>query len=100
MVELGKESFLPGFQEQLIGIKKGQTVEFSLPLPQGPQETDSDQQEAIPTATFHVTIHDIAQKEVPLLDDEFAKDHGECDTLEELRTKICLLYTSPSPRDS
>ena len=88
LVELGKESFLPGFQEQLIGIKKGQTVEFSLPLPQGPQETDSDQQEAIPTATFHVTIHDIAQKEVPLLDDEFAKDHGECDTLEELRTKI------------
>ena len=88
LVELGKESLLPGFQEQLIGVKKGQTVEFSLPLPQGPQETESAQQEALPTATFHVTIHDIAQKEVPLLDDEFAKDHGECDTLEELRAKI------------
>ena len=93
LVELGKESFLPGFQEhligtKLIGTKKGQTAEFSLPLPQGPQETDSDQQEAIPTATFRVTIHDIAHKEVPLLDDEFAKDHGECDTLEELRANI------------
>ncbi len=89
LVEMGKESLLPGFQEQLIGIQKGQTVEFSLPLPlpQGPQEENSDQQEAI-TAHFRVTIHDIAKKEVPLLDDEFAKDHGECDTLEELRAKV------------
>ena len=86
--ELGKESLLPGFQEQLTGVKKGQAVEFSLPLTQEPQETESAQQEAMPTATFHVTIHDIAQKEVPLLDDEFAKDHGECETLEELRAKI------------
>jgi trigger factor len=88
LVELGKESLLPGFQEKLAGAKKGQTVEFSLPMPQEPQETESEPQEDIPTATFHVTIHDIAQKEVPLLDDEFAKDHGECDTLEELRAKI------------
>ncbi len=88
LVELGKESLLPGFQERIIGVKKGQTVEFSLPLPQGSQETESARQEAIPTATFHVAIHDIAQKEVPLVDDEFAKDHGECDTLEELRAKI------------
>ena len=87
LVEMGKESLLPGFQEQLVGIQKGQTVEFSLPLPQGSQERGSDQQEII-TANFRVTIHDIAQKEVPLLDDEFAKDHGECDTLEELRAKV------------
>ena len=88
LIEVGKESFLPGFQERLIGIRKGQTVEFSLPLPQGPQESEADQQEALPPAIFRVTIHDITQKEVPLLDDEFAKDHGECDTLGELRAKI------------
>ncbi len=87
LVEMGKESLLPGFQERLISIQKGQTVEFSLPLPQGTQEEDSDQQKA-GTADFRVTIHDIARKEVPLLDDEFAKDHGECDTLEELRAKV------------
>ncbi len=88
LVEMGKESLLPGFQEQIVGTKKGQTVEFSLPLPQGSQETETSRHGAIPTADFHVTIHDMASKEVPLLDDEFVKDHGECDTLEELRAKI------------
>ncbi len=84
LVEVGKETLLPGFQEQLVGARKGQTVEFSLLLPQA-----GNAEETPPiTADFRVTVHDLAHKEVPLLDDEFAKDHGECETLEELRVKI------------
>ena len=87
VIEIGKETLLPGFQEQVVGARKGQTVEFSLSLPQGPQEEGTEPKDP-PSADFRVTIHDIAQKEIPLLDDEFAKDHGECDTLAELRAKV------------
>ena len=84
LVEVGKETLLPGFQEQLVGVRKGQTVEFSLPVP----KAENAEETASVTADFRVTVHDLANKEVPLLDDEFAKDHGECETLEELRAKI------------
>ena len=87
VIEMGKEAILPGFQEKLIGAEKGQGVEFSLPLPRNPQGEGAEQSESV-SANFRVTIHDIARKELPVLDDEFAKDHGECDTLEELRAKI------------
>ncbi len=86
-VEMGKKSLLPGFEEQIIGSKKGSTVEFSLPLPGQIGEEDSEKKNAS-SADFRVTIRDIAAKEVPVLDDEFAKDHGECDTLLELRAKV------------
>ncbi len=86
-VEMGKKSLLPGFEEHIIGSKKGSTVEFSLPLPEQTSEEGSANQDA-PSADFRVTIRDIAVKEVPVLDDEFAKDHGECETLDELRAKV------------
>jgi trigger factor len=86
-VEIGKEAIFPGFQEQLLGGQKGDTLQFSLPLPQRegePVETPETER----LAAFRVTIHDLAHKEIPALDDEFAKDHGECDTLEELKEKV------------
>jgi trigger factor len=86
-VEIGKEAIFPGFQERLLGAQKGETLQFSLPLPQRAEEaTEVTETERI--AAFRVTIHDLAKKEVPVLDDEFAKDHGECDTLDELREKV------------
>ena len=86
-VEIGKEAIFPGFQERLVGAQKGETLQFSLPLPQRTEEsTEAAETERL--AAFRVTIHDLARKEVPTLDDEFAKDHGECDTLEELREKV------------
>lgn len=87
LVEVGKETLLPGFQEKLIGALKGHALTFSLPLLQEPGADDSNVHDS-PSADFRVVIHDIARKEVPALDDEFAKDHGECDTLDELRTKL------------
>lgn len=87
LFEMGKETLLPGFQEEILGARKGHRLSFSLPLPQAPQ-ADTDAPSDVLTADFQVTVHDIARKEVPRLDDEFAKDHGECDTLEELRAKL------------
>ena len=92
LIEMGRETLLPGFQENLIGAQKGRTLQFSVPLPQPegqpegptPEESTHNQQPLL----FRVKIHDIARKEVPELDDDFAKDHGECDTLEELKNKI------------
>jgi trigger factor len=84
LVEIGKETLLPGFQEHLLGVRKGETVQFSLPLP----ESSDAQSGTERLAHFRVTVLDVARKEVPPLDDEFAKDHGECDTLEELREKV------------
>lgn len=86
-IEIGKEAIFPGFQEKLLGAHKGETLQFSLPFPERSEETQE------PTSTerlaaFRVTVHDLARKEVPALDDEFAKDHGECDTLAELREKV------------
>ncbi|MBI3300531.1 MAG: trigger factor [Deltaproteobacteria bacterium] len=85
LVEMEKENVFPGFQEHLLGARQGATTEFSLllPEPEGPAGGSGR------LATFRVTVHELARKEVPPLDDEFAKDHGECATLAELREKVC-----------
>ena len=104
LMEMGRETLLPGFQDNLIGAQRGRALQFSVSLPkpeESAKQTEGAEQEAgqetgliKPAETseqsllFRVTIHDIARKEIPALDDDFAKDHGECDTLEELRNKI------------
>ncbi len=87
LVEMGRETVLPGFQDHLLGAQRGRALQFSVPMPQ-PEEPAEPVAEPAQTVLFRVTVHDIARKEVPALDDDFAKDHGECDTLEELRNKI------------
>ncbi|HEV8715521.1 MAG TPA: trigger factor, partial [Candidatus Binatia bacterium] len=84
LVEIGKENVFPGFQERLLGMRRGATAEFALAFPQSADSPDTPER----AATFRVTVHDLARKEVPPLDDEFAKDHGECATLAELREKV------------
>ncbi len=86
-VEIGKEVIFPGVQEKLIGARKGEIVQFSLPFP---REAEDQQEPAITErlAAFRVTVQDLARKELPTLDNDFAKDHGECDTLVELREKV------------
>jgi len=84
LVEIGKENVFPGFQERLLGMRRGATAEFALAFPQSADSPDDPER----VATFRVTVHDLARKEVPPLDDEFAKDHGECATLAELREKV------------
>jgi len=84
LVEIGKESIFPGFSERLLGVRRGATTEFSLAFPQ----SDDSSAEPPRRATFRVTVHEVATKEVLPLDDEFAKDHGECATVAELRERV------------
>lgn len=84
MLELGSNTFIPGFEEQLIGAEKDQTVEVKV---QFPTEYHSEEL-AGKDAVFTVTVKEIKRKEYAALDDEFAKDVSEFETMQELRTDI------------
>lgn len=83
-LELGSNTFIPGFEEQLIGKKKGDKVEVKVTFPEDYFAEELRGKEA----TFEVVIHEIKEKELPKLDDEFAKDVSEFDTLEEYKNSI------------
>ena len=84
-LELGSGSFIPGFEDQLVGAKAGDDVEVKVTFPEDYQAEDLAGQEAI----FKVKVHEVKEKELPALDDEFAKDvDDEVETLDELKAKI------------
>ncbi|GEN47814.1 trigger factor [Ligilactobacillus pobuzihii] len=84
-LELGSNQFIPGFEDQLIGHKSGEDVSVKVTFPEDYQATDLAGKEAV----FATKIHEVKEKELPELDDEFAKDVDEdVDTLEELKAKI------------
>lgn len=83
-LEIGSGRFIPGFEEQLVGKNKGEEVEVNVTFPEEYHAEDLKGKEA----TFKVTIHEIKVKELPELDDEFAKDVSEFDTLEEYKASI------------
>lgn len=80
-LEIGSGSFIPGFEDQLIGAKPGEEREVSVTFP----ETYHAEALAGKAATFTVKIHDVKRKEMPELDDDFAREVSEFDTLEELK---------------
>lgn len=80
-LEIGSGRFIPGFEDQLIGKNKDEEVEVKVTFPEDYQAEDLAGKEA----TFEVKIHEIKEKELPELDDEFAKDVSEFDTLDELK---------------
>ncbi len=83
-VELGANRFPPEFDAHLVGADVGTRIEFATTYP-----VDAAAGElAGRTVTFAVQLRSLSHKEVPALDDEFAKDHGECSTLEELRQRV------------
>ena len=84
-LELGSNSFIPGFEDQLVGTKAGDQVEVKLTFPEEYQAEDLAGQDAV----FKVTVHEVKAKELPALDDEFAKDVDDSvETLAELTEKI------------
>ena len=84
-LELGSGSFIPGFEDQLVGAKAGDDVEVKVTFPEDYQAEDLAGKEAI----FKVKVHEVKEKELPALDDEFAKDvDEEVETLDELKAKI------------
>ncbi len=80
-LEIGSNTFIPGFEEQLIGKNKDEEVEVNVTFP---EEYHSEELKG-KAAVFKVKIHEIKSKELPAVDDEFAKDISEFDTLEELK---------------
>ena len=83
-LEIGSNQFIPGFEEQLVGKGIEEEVEVLVTFPEDYHEETLKGKEA----TFKVTIGEIKEKELPKLDDEFAKDVSEFDTLEEYKNSI------------
>ncbi|SEF84601.1 trigger factor [Caloramator fervidus] len=81
---IGSLTFIPGFEDQLVGAKKGDTVDVNVTFP---EDYHVESLKGKP-ALFKVTIKEIKTKEYPVVDDEFAKDVSEFETLEELKADI------------
>lgn len=84
LVEVGAGQALPQFDEALQGAKQGEEKNIRVTYPEDYRNRDL----AGKTAAFSIVVRDIKQKVLPGLDDEFAKDHGECSSLEELKSVI------------
>ena len=82
-LELGSHSFVPGFEEQVIGMKAGEEKDLDITFPE-----DYHADLAGKAVVFKVKVHEVKAKEVPALDDEFAKDVSEFDTLKELKADL------------
>ena len=83
-LEIGSNTFIPGFEDQIIGMKIEEEKDINVKFPEEYFSKDL----AGKDATFKVKLHEIKKKELPELDDEFAKDVSEFDTLEELKNSI------------
>lgn len=81
---IGSNTFIPGFEDQIIGMKIDEEKDINVTFP---EEYFSKELAGKP-AVFKVKLHEIKKKELPELDDEFAKDVSEFDTLEELKNSI------------
>ena len=82
-LELGSHSFVPGFEEQLVGTKAGDEKDLDITFPE-----DYHADLAGKAVVFKVKVHEVKEKEVPALDDEFAKDVSEFDTLKDLKADL------------
>jgi len=84
-LELGSGSFIPGFEDQLVGHAAGEDVDVKVTFPEDYQAKELAGKDAV----FATKLHEVKTKELPELDDDFAKDVDEdVDTLEELKTKL------------
>lgn len=81
---IGSGSFIPGFEEQLIGVEPEQEVEVKVTFPEDYHAEDLKGKDAV----FKCTVHEIKAKELPELDDEFASEVSEFDTLEEYKADV------------
>ena len=81
---LGSGSFIPGFEDQLVGHEAGEEFDVNVTFPEEYQAAEL----AGKAAVFKIKLHEVKTKELPALDDEFAKDVSEFDTLDELKADI------------
>ena len=82
-LKLGSGSFVPGFEEQIVGMTAGEEKDIDITFPE-----DYHKELAGKAVVFHVKVNSVTATNVPALDDEFAKDVSEFETLEELKADI------------
>ena len=82
-LKLGSGSFVPGFEEQVVGMSAGEEKDIDITFPE-----DYHAELAGKPVVFHVKLNKVTATNIPALDDEFAKDVSEFDTLEELKADI------------
>ena len=82
-LEIGSGSFVPGFEDQLTGMKAGEERDIDITFPE-----NYTPELAGKPVVFHVKVNEVKVKELPAIDDEFAKDVSEFDTLKELKADI------------
>lgn len=83
-LSLGSGQFIPGFEDQIVGHEVGDEFEISVKFPEDYQAEELKGKDA----TFKIKLHQIKCKELPTLDDEFAKDVSEFDTLDEYKNSL------------
>ena len=83
-LELGSGQFIPGFEDQVVGHQVGESFDIDVTFPEDYQAEELKGKAVV----FKVTLHELQKKELPALDDEFAKDISEFDTLDELKADI------------
>ena len=81
---IGSNTFIPGFEDQIVGMKTGEEKDINVTFP---EEYFSEELKG-KDAVFKIKLHEIKRKELPKLDDDFAKDTSEFDTLKELKDSI------------
>ncbi len=82
-LELGSNSFVPGFEEQIVGMSAGDEKDINITFPENYTEELAGKD-----VVFHVKVNSLSVSELPELDDEFAKDVSEFDTLEEYKASV------------
>ncbi len=83
-LELGSGMFIPGFEEQIVGMNKGEERDIHVTFPEDYRATDLAGKEAV----FHVKLNSLTRKEKPEINDDFAKDVSEFDTLADYRADV------------
>ena len=83
-LEIGSNTFIPGFEDQVIGMKIDEERDINVKFPEEYFSADLAGKDAV----FKIKLHEIKKKELPAIDDEFAKDVSEFDTLDELKASI------------
>lgn len=93
---IGSGAFIPGFEEQLIGANIGEEKEIKVTFPEDYHSEDLKGKDAV----FKVTVHEIKEKELPELDDEFASEVSEFDTLAEYREDVKKKLTEKKEQEA
>lgn len=83
-LKLGSNSFIPGFEDKLVGVKSEEERDLELTFPADYQAEELAGKDVV----FHVKVHEVKALELPAIDDEFAKDVSEFETLAELRKDL------------